>query len=136
MRKFSRLLIGSLTLLVSLQGEAATWLLGNASLGFRRDVDVMTVGRCPSAANRPVRAVLVRVSRREANIQSLQLRMGNNQWVTLNVRQRFPAGSQSRWIDLPGGRRCIEQIRVVGQTDSRFPFPFGAQSVVSIYGAD
>jgi hypothetical protein len=93
-------------------------LLGATLLSGIYDRDIINVpGLCPSPANPMVRSVQLTVRRRAAQIDQLEVRYGNGVWDNLPVRERFTAGSSSRWIDLRGGERCVEAIRVVGNSE-------------------
>ena len=47
----------------------------------------------------------------------------------LSVRERIGQGSETRWIDLRGGKRCVVAIGGVGDTEGSFD-----QARVDIYG--
>lgn len=92
--------------------------MGDTRLDVRQDVDVInTIGNCPSYRNQPVYAIQMRVLESRANIDRLVVQYGNGQYDELHVREDFNPGSTSRWIDLPGGRRCVEKIIVSGDSE-------------------
>ena len=102
--------------------------LGQTQLGLGRDRDVVNLGDC-RGPNDPIRALKMVVRHAPGNIDKLVVRYGNGQKDELEVRDRFPAGGESRWIDLRGNRRCVERIIIVGDSDARF-----ARPTVQFYG--
>lgn len=91
-------------------------LLGQTRLSYgEKDLDVLAVpGKCPTLS-----AVKIRATQGSANIQSLAVRYGNDAWDRLTLRENFRQGSESRWIDLRGGQRCVTGIAVFGDTKNR-----------------
>lgn len=108
-------------------------LLGQTTLNHRTDSDLIyVVGNCPSPRNMPVSAVRLEVHRRAAEIDFIAVQYGNGEWDQLDVRQYFAAGSSSRWIDLRGGARCVEKIKIVGDTEAFFGR--GPKALVQVFG--
>jgi len=91
--------------------------LGETTLTRFQDRDFIHAGQCPSPMNRPVEAVKIQVLHRVADIDYVAVQYGNGAWDQLPVRERFAPGTDSRWIDLRGGARCVERIAIVGDTD-------------------
>lgn len=100
-------------------GPGREVFLGDTFLSPREnDVDWIFVNDCRDGAwDRDLVAVRVEVRNVQAEIESVILRFGNGQTQPLYLRERFAPGTSSRWIDLDGGRRCIREIRVVGDAE-------------------
>ncbi len=118
------------TLFASAQAMAGVDYLGETRLGRFEDVDVIYAGQCPSPMNRPVERLKIQVLQRAADVDYVAVQYGNGVWDRLPVRERFAPGSESRWIDLVGGARCVERIKVVGDTDANRP----GQALVRVWG--
>ena len=101
-------------------------LLGQTRLSYgEKDLDVLVVpGKCPTLS-----AVKIRAAQGSADIESLAVRYGNDAWDRLSLRENFRQGSESRWIDLHGGQRCVTGIAVFGDTKNRSSNP----AVVQIF---
>lgn len=54
-----------------------------------------------------------------ALINDLKVVFGNNEVQDIQVRTRFEAGTESRWVDLDGNQRCIKAVIVYGQSFQR-----------------
>jgi hypothetical protein len=105
--------------------------MGEARLDVRQDVDVInTIGNCPNYRNQSIYALQLRVYEASANIDQLLVQYGNGQWDELHVREDFRPGSTSRWIDLPGGKRCVEKIIISGDSEGHH----NRKAVVQFYG--
>ncbi len=91
-------------------------LLGQTRLSYgEKDLDVLVVpGKCPTLS-----AVKIRAAQGSADIEGLAVRYGNDAWETLSLRENFRQGSESRWIDLHGNRRCVTGIAVFGDSNNR-----------------
>lgn len=137
----SRVVLASFAL-VALTFQTAAWaepghhdevrLLGATALSNSVDHDVIRVeGNCPGPRNHPVSALKVRVQERRAHIDYVRVRFGNGQWEQLPIRNFFEPGSESRWVDLPGGRRCIEMIAIQGETEGHH---HDREAIVEVYG--
>lgn len=108
---------------------ASRTLIGQTSLEFGRDRDLVRVpGECGPGAPRFF-AIQVEVDKNAAEIDSIRVVFGNGTTQELDVRSRFPAWSQSRIIDLKGDVRCIERFKVTGRTERS-----GLQAVVKLFG--
>uniref|UniRef100_B8HV24 Uncharacterized protein n=1 Tax=Cyanothece sp. (strain PCC 7425 / ATCC 29141) TaxID=395961 RepID=B8HV24_CYAP4 len=94
------------------------WLLGETPLAFaENDREVLNLGNCDRQPR--YQAVKVRAVRGSADIKQLNLRFGDGTTQQLYVRENLNQGSETRWIDLQGNKRCITRITVVGDTDDR-----------------
>lgn len=96
--------------------------LGETYLSNRPDPDYVDL-RGPGKANGEcgLTHVKLRVRGDGAEIYRLSVRYGNGVRDELEVRERFAPNTESRWIDLRGGRRCVEGVYVYGQSDNRRP---------------
>jgi Protein of unknown function (DUF2541) len=112
----SLLVMSSLALpLVSQARPQQGYLLGKTQLSYtENDRDVIRLGKCPP--NQSIRSIKVAAVKGTADIKLLRVRFGNNQTEDLSVRSKINQGSQTRWIDLKGNRRCVTAIVVVGDT--------------------
>lgn len=105
------------------------YLLGKTQLSYREnDRDIIRLGACPP--NRRINSLKVAVTRGDADIRLLRVRFGNNQTEELWVRSRLNQGSETRWIDLNGNKRCVTAILVVGDTVKSSPRP----ATLQVYG--
>lgn len=77
-----------------------------------------------------VHEIKLAVRRGHADIDYLALVYANGVTEELKVRSQFGQGSESRWIDLSGGARCVSKIQIVGKSDDRRP----GQTVIEFYG--
>ena len=107
--------------------------LGMVSLADNTDRDVVMLGPCPSFANRPVSEIQLRVKAFAAEINHLEVEYGNGAYDTLQVKEHFYPGTESRWINLRGGMRCIKKIVIVGDSDTFGNHP-RKQSKIFIFG--
>jgi hypothetical protein len=107
--------------------------LGAVQLRDRKDWDLLRLGACSGGENFPVTHLKLRVRDFPAGIDRLTVTYGNGATDELPVRERFAAGSESRWIDLRGEARCITSIRIIGDTKSIGWQP-GKQSTVVFFG--
>jgi hypothetical protein len=139
MKSMIRVLVLGLALLSGVQafaypgyGPGREVFLGDTWLTQREnDVDWIRVNDCRDGAwDRDLVAVRVEVRNVQAEIESLVVRFGNGERQPLYVRERFAPGTSSRWIDLDGGRRCIREIRVVGDAEGYGP----RQARIAVYG--
>jgi hypothetical protein len=105
------------------------YLLGRTQLSYgENDRDVIRLGACPP--NRRISSLKVAATRGSADIRLLRVRFGNNQTEELWVRSRLNQGSQTRWIDLNGNKRCVTAILVVGDTVNSSARP----ATLQVYG--
>ena len=93
--------------------------LGTVSLMDTKDKDVVNLPACRSSSNKPVTRLQVQVAAFDAEIDRLNVQFHNGENQNLSVREKFKAGSTSRWIDLSGNARCIKKIIILGDTDTR-----------------
>jgi hypothetical protein len=57
------------------------------------------------------------------------VKYGNGAVDRLPVRQRIAQGSETRWIDLRGGRRCVRGVKIVGDTELSLD-----QTLIQVWG--
>jgi len=89
-------------------------LLGSTSLSrAENDKDVVSFTPC----KRGINAIQLRVERGSVEIEKLWVRYAKGGVDRLPVRDRIVEGTESRWIDLRGGERCIKAVGVVGDTE-------------------
>ncbi|MEG3440301.1 hypothetical protein V0288_24450 [Pannus brasiliensis CCIBt3594] len=55
----------------------------------------------------------------EKGCKKLVVTYRNSKKEELQVAEKIRKGQKSRWIDLKGDRRCLEKIKLVGDTDDR-----------------
>ena len=110
------LLAAAVALAATFAGTASAQggrLLGVAVLDdHERDRDRVFVDCRPRVA-----AVKLRSVGRTAEIQRLAIRYGNGERDVVRLREVLPRGQETGWIDLPGGRRCVTAITVVGDAE-------------------
>jgi hypothetical protein len=126
------LLIGGL--LFAMPAWAEPLRLGAIHLSDHPERDVLVLPGCEDSENDPVTRLMVRVNEYEAEISTLEVKFHNGDVQTLEVRNRFAPGTESRWIDMSGDARCIAQIRVGGDTNTIGRRP-GKQAQVVFWGA-
>lgn len=81
-------------------------LLGEREVDFRRDHDRIEVGRHEGR----FKQIQFKVKDAPIEVSGLVITFGNGQKFSPKVHHRFPEGSGSRVIDLPGERRNIARI--------------------------
>jgi hypothetical protein len=104
---------------------SAATQLGCRSVGFLTDRDVISVpGKATFSA--------IKLTVRGNAIEMLDLKVvyGNGNPDDLAVRSNIPAGGETRWIDLKGGRRDIRQINMVYRSQPSFK----GQATVCAFG--
>lgn len=122
------------TLLLSTQTLASGQVyFGKVSLMDRKDVDVIRLPNCRTMRNRPVSQLKLKVKQYPVEIDRLVIQFQNGGMEELYVRNHFPRGGESRWMDLRGGKRCLKKIVVYGDTDTWRRAPL-KQSKVHFYG--
>lgn len=100
-------------------------LLGSTRLTHaEHDIDVLKIPCRPK-----VHEIRLRALRGQVEIEQLWVRYGNGRTDRLSVATRLPEGAQTRWIDLRGGRRCVVEIGVIGDTERSVD-----QARLEIYG--
>lgn len=114
-----------LAIAVSSASASHERLLGSTRLArVENDRDVLHV-RC----NPAVSAIRLHAARGQVEIERLWVRYGNGSRDTLDVRDRLPEGTSTRWIDLAGGKRCVVAVGIVGDTERSFD-----QARVDVWG--
>jgi hypothetical protein len=108
MRRSIGLAIITLCLLAVGYAKGATgWeRLGSRDVDFRGDHDQIEVGRSEGR----FKELQIRVKGAPIEISNMVVTFGNDEKLNLNFRHRFPEGSGTRSIDLPGNRRTIKRI--------------------------
>jgi len=85
----------------------AHWqLLGERDVDFRTDHDSVEVGRHDGK----FKQIQFRVKDAPIEVSDLVVTFSNDQKFIPKLRHRFPEGSGSRVLDLPGERRMIKRI--------------------------
>lgn len=91
--------------------------LGTTKLShMENDKDVLRFRTCRSG----VSAIQLKTSRARVEIEKLWVRYDDGNRDYLDVRDRIGKGGTTRWMDLPGGRRCIKAIGIIGDTERSF----------------
>jgi hypothetical protein len=103
-------------------------LLGRQSVGFLKDRDVVQVGRSDGDFSK----IQLRVRNNEVEFTDLKVVYGNGQSDDIQVRNKIPAGGQTRVIDLKGGDRFIKRIELAYRSKPSFR----GQAVVEVWGRD
>jgi hypothetical protein len=81
-------------------------LLGRTQVDYKRDRDVIDVGRQEGR----FRQLQIRVEGAPVEIRNMVVTFGNDETFSPDLRHRFDENSRSRTIDLPGDRRTIKRI--------------------------
>ena len=130
----SRRWILGLALVCSSTAWAEPARLGAIRLSDHPERDVLDLPGCEDSENDPVTRLMLRVNDYTAEITTLEVKFHNGDVQSLEVRNRFEPGTESRWIDLSGDARCIAKIRVGGDTNTIGRAP-GKQAQVVFWGA-
>ena len=93
-------------------------VLGKVKLGDAKDRDVVHLPPCKTPANIKVVKLKVAANDFQAEVNTLKLEYYNGEKQQLSVRETFRPGTDSRWIDLARGARCIKKIVVIGDTNT------------------
>jgi hypothetical protein len=109
----------------TVQADDRVRLLGTTRLSHQEsDRDMIDVNCRPR-----VGAIKLRAAKGSAEIEHIWVRYGNGQRDTLRVRDYLRKGSETRWIDLQGGRRCVVAVGVIGDTENS-----RRQARIEVYG--
>lgn len=93
-----------------------TWeLLGRRKVNYAADRDVIPV----TARDGTFRKLQLRVKGAPIDLTRAVVHYANGQTQELNIRQRVPAGGQTRVLDLPGTRRVITKVVLIYDTRNR-----------------
>lgn len=112
-------------LLGATAASAESRLLGSTRLAHHEnDTDVVSTSCKPR-----INAVKLTARRGDVEIENVWVRYRNGEVDHLSVRERIAQGSETRWIDLRGGKRCVVAIGVIGDTEGSFD-----QARVDIHG--
>ncbi|MFV0299216.1 MAG: hypothetical protein ACK5JT_24200 [Hyphomicrobiaceae bacterium] len=101
-------------------------LLGEKSVGFRVDRDVIRVSRRDGA----FRAIKLRVHGNDIELFDVKVIYGNGEPDTLPVRKFMRQGSETRAIDLRGRTRFIHEILLTYKTRPKFK----GQARIEVWG--
>jgi hypothetical protein len=101
--------------------------LGQAYVNGRGDRDRISVGRGRGRFQR----IQIRVDRAPIEFYRVVVHYGNGRSEEVDVRQRIPAGGQTRAIDLRGDERAIDSVEFFY---SRGRWGFGREPRVRLYG--
>ena len=105
-----------LVLAVSIPATAAQWeKLGQRSVKRGVDKDVMHV----TIANGGFRQLKIAVKKSPANIKKIIVEYANGKRDELKLRSVISAGSESRLMDLRGGKRVIRKVTFYYETIER-----------------
>jgi len=129
------LLISSPSALISAQRLASRapqiqgrWVyLGQSSVNGRVDRDRVYVGRGRGRFQR----IQIRVDRSPIEFQRVVVHYANGRSEDLTIRQRIPAGGQTRAIDLRGDDRAINSVEFFY---GRGRWGYGREPRVRVYG--
>lgn len=80
--------------------------LGSKTVPDRSDHDTLEVG----AKRGKFRKLQFRVKEHGIDFHKVKVHYGNGGSEEIELRDRIPAGGQTRWIDLNGGQRTISRI--------------------------
>jgi hypothetical protein len=119
------ILLCLLTIFISSVAAEEGRLLGQTRLTRREnDVDFINFAGCENVV-----AIKLHALRGSAEIELLAVKYGNGAVDRLPVRQRIAQGSETRWIDLRGGRRCVRGVKIVGDTELSLD-----QTLIQVWG--
>lgn len=96
----------------SVQAADARYLGSTKLAHHENDLDLIKT-RCKPRIN----AIKLKAKHGQVEIESLWVRFRDGSTDTLHVRDRIGKGGETRWIDLEGGKRCVVQIGVIGDTE-------------------
>lgn len=99
-------------------------LLGTSHVDGKADHDKI---KCSDTGT--FRAIQLRVSGSTVQFDKVIVRYGNGQSEEIALRNRIPAGGQSRQIDLSGARRAIDRVEFWYEKAS-----WGTKPTVTLFG--
>lgn len=116
-RTFVTVVLLSATLGLASSGTAdaagKSRLLGSTRLAHHEnDLDIVRTQCAPR-----VHAIKLKAKRGQVEIEDLWVRYGDGTTDRLVVRERIGKGGETRWIDLAGGKRCVVEVGVIGDTE-------------------
>ncbi len=107
--------------------ETGNWFfLGDKKVGFSADHDVIHFGNWKD----DVRQVKLKVTDGPLKMYNMKIHFDNGGVQTVELRNRFAQGSESRIIDLDGGLRHLSKIEFWYETKGFLK----GRSTVSVYG--
>ncbi len=80
--------------------------VGSKKVDFKIDRDVLHVGPSKGKFDR----LKLQVTGGDLNMRKMVIEYGNGEKETINLKQKFKAGTGSRIVDLNGGKRVIKDI--------------------------
>ena len=99
----------------AIDAEGQDWeLLGERQVNRQADHDVIRVG----ARDGRSRTIQLRVRDNAVHLMDLRVNFANGTTFDAPVRANVAAGSQTRWIDLPGALRVIRNVRLTYRSRS------------------
>ena len=107
--------------------------LGVVKLAERTDRDVIELPRCKDSPNPLISSLRFTVDDHRAEIDRLTVEFHNGERTELTVKDHFAVGASSRWLDMPGDKRCVAKIIIVGDAVAPGKAP-KQQAKVTFYG--
>ncbi len=130
---FKLLHVGTaLVFLIALAGCATTHrvqdaeFLGERSVDYRSDRDIIRVGE----RNGSYRAIVLRVERNDVDLRGITIHFENGSTQSIRFRRALRQGSETRRIDLDGGRRIIDRVELLYDTRGRR----GPRGLLGLFG--
>ena len=100
-------MFGLTVLAAGLAGAQGRWqYLGEAHVDGMADHDRITV----TSARGEYRAIQIKVQKGPIVFDRVVVHFGNGTTEPISIRQRIPAGGETRVIDLAGNRRVIQSV--------------------------
>ncbi len=107
-----------------------TKFLGQSEISFLyRDEDVIRVRSCRREGE-TVSAIRLRVLDHRVHLNYIEVVFGNGRSQRIRLNATFRPGQTTRWMDLAGRNRCVQEIRLKGRSDAFFP----GTARVQVYG--
>ena len=97
---------------VSSAAEGTRYLGSTKLAHHENDLDVIRT-RCKPRIN----AIKLKAKKGQVEVERLWVRFGDGSTDTLHIRDRIRQGGESRWVDLNGGKRCVVEVGVIGDTE-------------------
>lgn len=91
-------------------------ILGNVVLKPNGLPDSVSFPQCKVSKNDPVRALRFRIDQADVYVRSVQITYQNGQRENVAVDRTFGKKSSSSWYNIDGQQRCIQKIRVSGES--------------------
>lgn len=107
--------------------EARPEFLGSGK--FSRTGSAITVNGPRCTKFEQMDAVRLAVRYQPAYVQEIAVQFQNGRVQRIPIQMNFPANSRTRWIDLRSNGRCVNAVRVIGQSQNVFQ-----KATAEIYG--